>query len=254
MPFEISVPEGSAPVTSWPHRINPILAKEVDATLNQFLAASLVQHWTSPYSSPLVAISKKSGGVRITHCVNYYMKLNKISSLSHLHIPREDQVLDSLGKRQVFPCSAWFLRSIRLPPTRIPFLSRRFGTPAGLYERLVMPQGSSASPVWCVKVIDDAIKDLEQVSAYLDDVIALDSDPMAHVKTMRTLFERLCKHNNLNFSPSNARPIGVTRGGPEEGPEGRPSYCKASSGTHMSGEWSTPRGCQARDSTPQRGE
>ena len=95
MPFEISVPEGSALVTSRPHRINPILAKEVDATLNQFLAASLVQHWTSPYSSPLVAISKKSGGVRIT--VNY-KKLNKISNLSQLPIPRVDQVLDSLGK------------------------------------------------------------------------------------------------------------------------------------------------------------
>ena len=35
MPFQITVPEGSAPVTSQPHRINPILAKEVDATLNQ---------------------------------------------------------------------------------------------------------------------------------------------------------------------------------------------------------------------------
>ena len=27
MPFEISVPEGSAPVTSRPHHLNPILAK-----------------------------------------------------------------------------------------------------------------------------------------------------------------------------------------------------------------------------------
>ena len=43
MPFEISVPEGSAPVTSRPHRINPILAKEVDGTLNQYLAAGLIQ-------------------------------------------------------------------------------------------------------------------------------------------------------------------------------------------------------------------
>ena len=31
MPFEISVPEGSAPVTFWPHRIKPGLTKEVDA-------------------------------------------------------------------------------------------------------------------------------------------------------------------------------------------------------------------------------
>ena len=78
-PFEISVPEGSAPVTSRSHRIDPIQAKEVDATLNQNLAAGLIQHSTSPYSSPLVVISKKSGGVRIT--VNY-KKLNQISKLT----------------------------------------------------------------------------------------------------------------------------------------------------------------------------
>ena len=54
MPFVISVPKGSAPVTSRPHRINPILAKEVEATLDQYLAAGLIQHPTSPYSSPLV--------------------------------------------------------------------------------------------------------------------------------------------------------------------------------------------------------
>ena len=48
MPFEISAPEGSAPVTSRPHRINPKLAKEVHATLNQYVAAGLIQHSTSP--------------------------------------------------------------------------------------------------------------------------------------------------------------------------------------------------------------
>ena len=85
MPFEISVPEGSAPVTSRPHRTNPILAKEVDATLNQYLPAGLIQHLTSPYSSPLVVVPKQSGVVWIT--VNY-KKLNDISRLSQLPIPR----------------------------------------------------------------------------------------------------------------------------------------------------------------------
>ena len=84
MPFEISVPEGSAPVTSRPHRINPILAKEVDATLNQYLAAGLIQHSTSPYLNPLVVIPKKSGGVRIT--VNY-KKLNKLASSVNCRFP-----------------------------------------------------------------------------------------------------------------------------------------------------------------------
>ena len=40
-----------------------------------------------------------------------------------------------------------------------------------------------ASPWWCVKVINEVIKGLQQVAAYLDDVIVFDSDPKAHVKT-----------------------------------------------------------------------
>ena len=71
-----------------------------------------------------------------------------------------------------------------------------------------MPQGSSASPGWCVKVINEVIKGLKQVAAYLDDVIVFDSDPIAHVQTIRSLFERLREHN-LKLSPSKAR-LGAT--------------------------------------------
>ena len=41
----------------------------------------------------------KNGGVRIT--VNY-KKLNKVSSLGQLPIPRVDEELDSLGKGKIF--------------------------------------------------------------------------------------------------------------------------------------------------------
>ena len=66
MPYGNSVPDGRSPDTPRPHRINPVLAKEVDAILNQYLTAGLIQHSTSPRSSPLVVIPKKSGGVKIT--------------------------------------------------------------------------------------------------------------------------------------------------------------------------------------------
>ena len=151
MPFEISVPEGSAPVTSRPHRINPILAKNVDVTLNQYLAVGLIQHSTPRYSSSLVVIPKKPGGVRIT--VNY-KKLNQISSLSQLHIPRVDQVLDSLGKGRVFSLFELVssFHQIIVHQATVPLTA--FCTPTGLYEWLGMPQGSSASHGWFVKVIN----------------------------------------------------------------------------------------------------
>ena len=110
MLFEILAPDGSAPVTARPHRINPIFAKEVDAILNQRLAAGLTRHSTCPYASPLEVIPKNAGGVRIT--VNYN-KLIQISGLSQLPIPRVDQGLDSLGLGRVFLCSTWFPRSTK---------------------------------------------------------------------------------------------------------------------------------------------
>ena len=47
-------------------------------------SAGLIQYSTSPYSSPLVVIPNKSGGMKIT--VNC-KKLNQISKLSQLPIP-----------------------------------------------------------------------------------------------------------------------------------------------------------------------
>ena len=67
----------------------------------------------------------------------------------------------------------------------------------------VMPHGSSAAPGWLAKVINEVIKGLDRVAAYLDDVIIFDADPSLHVANMKDFFLRLRKHN-LNLSPSKA--------------------------------------------------
>ena len=58
----------------------------------------------------MVGIPKKDGGVRKT--INY-KKLNAISSLGQLPIPRVDEVLDSLGKGRIF---SLFDLVLLLPP------------------------------------------------------------------------------------------------------------------------------------------
>ena len=63
-------------------------------------------------------------------------------------------------------------------------------------------------PGWFVKVIVEVMKGLAQVATYLDDVIVFDSDPTAHVKTVRALFECLRKHS-FKLSTSKAR-LGAT--------------------------------------------
>ena len=71
-----------------------------------------------------------------------------------------------------------------------------------------MPQGSGAAPGWFVKVINEVIKDLDRVAAYVDDVIVFDPDPAAHFANIRSLLERLRKHN-LKLFPSKAK-LGAT--------------------------------------------
>ena len=98
-PFEIKVPPGTQPIQLRPSRLNPVLSKQVDAILDSYLAADLIQHSSSPWSSPLVCVPKKSGGIRIT--VNY-QKLNKVTEIPPIAIPRVDEVLDTLGGGSVF--------------------------------------------------------------------------------------------------------------------------------------------------------
>ena len=133
---------------------------------------------------------KKSGGVRFT--VNY-KKLNQINKLSQLSIPRVDQVLDFMGSGRVlslFDLVSSF-HQIMAHKNTVPFTA--FCTPTAFYEWLVMPQGSSASPEWFVKVINKVMTyrrkpggGIPQVAAYLDDVIVFESDPIAHVQTIRS--------------------------------------------------------------------
>ena len=87
-----------------------------------------------------MVITKNSGGVWST--VNY-KKLNQISSLSQLAIPRG--VLDSPGRGSMF--SPFDLVSsfhqITTHKDTVPLTA--FSTFTGLYEWLVIPEGSNAS-------------------------------------------------------------------------------------------------------------
>ena len=125
----------------------------------------------------MVAIPKKDGNVRVT--VNC-KKLNAraISSFRLLLIPRVDEVLDSLGKGRIF--SLFDLVSsfhqITIDKGIIPVTA--FCKPTRVFKWIIKSLGSSASPGWFVKVINERIKGPARVAAYLDAVIVFDPRPL----------------------------------------------------------------------------
>ena len=203
-PFEIKVPPGTQPIQSRPYRLNPVLSKQADAILDSYLATGLIQHSTSPWSSPLVCFPKKSGGIRITVICQ---KLNKVTEIPQIAIPRVDEVLDTLGGGSVFFVFDLFLGTqLSIHPDTIPLTA--FCTPNGLYEWLGMPQGAAGAPAWFVSVIRLVTSGLDNIRMYLDAIGSYDS-PIHHVATLATFFARLRLHS-LKLSPDKPR-IGAAR-------------------------------------------
>ena len=205
-PLEIKVSPGTQPIQSRPYRLKPVLSKQVDAILDSYLAAGLIQYSTSPWSSPLVCVPKKSGGIQIT--VNY-QKLNKVTEIPQIAIPSVDEVLDTLGGGSVFSVFDLFsgFTQLAIHPDTIPLTA--FCTPNGLYEWLRMPQGAAGAPAWFVLVMRLVTAGLDNIRMCLDDAIGSDDCPIHDVATLATFFARLRLHK-LKLSPDKSR-IGAAR-------------------------------------------
>ena len=154
-----------------------------------------------------MCVPKNSGGIRIT--VNY-QKLNKVTEIPQIAIPRVDEVLDILGGGSVFSVFDLFsgFTQLTIHPDTIPLTA--FCTPNGLYEWLRMPQGAAGSQALFVSAMRLVTDGLDNIRMYLGDAIGSDASPMAHVATLATFFARLQLHN-LKLSPNKSR-IGAARG------------------------------------------
>ena len=153
-----------------------------------------------------MCVPKKSGGIRIT--VNYE-KLNKVTEIPQVAIPRVDEVLDTLGGGSVFSVFDLFsgFTQLTIHPDTIPLTA--FCTPNGLYEWLRMPQGGSGAPAWFVSVMRLVTAGLDNIRMSLDDAIGSDDCPLHRVTTLTAFFARLRLHQ-LKLSPDKSR-IGAAR-------------------------------------------
>ena len=140
-----------------------------------------------------------------------YQKLNKVTEIPQIAIPRVDEVFDTLGGGSVFSVFDLFsgFTQLTIHPDTIPLTA--FRTPSGLYEWLRMPQGAAGAPAWSVSAMRLVTNGLDNIRMYLDDAIGSNDSPTAHVATLATFFARLRLHN-LKLSPNKTR-IGAARVG-----------------------------------------
>ena len=109
------------PVRCAPRRMSPQKMKKEEACVTEMLTGGQIEASDSPWSSPVVLVTKKDGGTRF--CVDY-RQLNDATVKDAYPLPRIDDTLDMLAGSSGFLPWIWPAATGRSHYLRMPGLRR----------------------------------------------------------------------------------------------------------------------------------
>ena len=181
------------PIRCAPRRMSPQRMKQEEECVIKMLTGGQIESSDSPWSSPVVLVTKKDSGTRF--CVDY-RRFNNATTRDAYSLPRIDDTLDMLAGKQWFStldlASGYWQVSLS-PEARV---NTAFATHSGLFQFRVMPFGHLAicnAPATFERLMDRVLQGLRwtRCLVYLDDIISLGSTFDGALTNLTLIFERL---------------------------------------------------------------
>ena len=190
----------AAPVRQPLRRSSPQQRAEVERQVHELLAKGLIEPSNSPWSSPVVLVSKKDGSKRL--CLDY-RKLNMLSRKDAYPLPRIDDSLDALGGAKFFSTLDLASGYWQVEMDEDARDKSAFSTPSGLYAWNVLPFGLCNAPSTFERLMERVLAGLrwETLLVYLDDVIVFGSSIQESVERLEAVLIRL-RMAGLKLKPS----------------------------------------------------
>ena len=166
--------------------------------INSMLSMDIIEPSESPYSSPVVLVKKKDGGLR--HCQDM-RQVNKVTRFNCESLPDPNSIYAKLTGDVFFSKLDFCKGYWQIPMAEDAKEITAFSTPFGHYQFKKMPFGLVNSGATYMKMMRLLLKDLECTDCFVDDVLQHTKDWSQQIDILRKLFERI-RAANLTIKPS----------------------------------------------------
>ena len=196
---EISL-KNNAPVYVKQFKIPEMHLNEVEIHLQEWLKLGIIEPCRSRYNSPLFLVAKKDGGLRI---VQDFRALNENSHVDKYSMHDVNECVAEIGRAGSTIFTTLDLTSgfwqMALHPRSRPYTA--FTLPGkGQFQWKVAPMGLLGSPASFQRLVEEALKGINNVIVYIDDLLIHSHTHEEHVKLLDQVFSRLAKHGlKVNF-------------------------------------------------------
>ena len=190
--LKLSINTGNhEPVRNHPYRIPPRWKEEVRVQIDKLLELGIIRPSDSPWSSSIVTVGKKDGGVCI--CIDF-RAINNVTQPDPYQMPLIEEILETLA-------SAKFISKIdlnkgfhQIPIEQCDIPKTAFCSPWGKYEFCVMPFGLRNGPAVFQRLMDRILhKDKDMSQVYIDDIAVFSLTWEDHCKHIAQVLDRLRK-------------------------------------------------------------
>ena len=180
----------SLPIRCAPRRMSPQKMKKEEECVTEMLTGGQIEPSDSPWSSPVVLVTKKDGGTRF--CVDY-RRLNNDTVKDAYHLPRIDDTLDMLAGKQWFSTLDLASGYWQVSLSQEARVKTAFATHSVLFLFPVMPFGLCNAPATFEWLMDRVLQGLRwsRCLVYLDDIISFGSTFDSVLANVTLIFERL---------------------------------------------------------------
>lgn len=197
------------PIKQHAYRVNPekraLLRTEVDYMIKHGIA----EPSCSPWSSPCILVPKANTTAK-RFCSDF-RKLNRVTKPDSYPIPRMDDCVDRVGSAQYVSKFDLLKGYWQVPLTQRAKEYAAFVIPDGLFAYRRMPFGLRNAGATFQRLMNIVLRGLDNVEAYIDDVVVFSESWSDHLKHVRGLFERLKEANlTVNLSKSEIAQATVT--------------------------------------------